>query len=81
MDGRGSHSPARAFQPYDLTWLEEPIIPDSIAGHVRVMAAGGVPIAAGESLRSLWEFKNYIEAGAGPIPSPTSPIAAASLPL
>jgi L-alanine-DL-glutamate epimerase-like enolase superfamily enzyme len=23
---------ARAFQPYDLTWLEEPIIPDDIAG-------------------------------------------------
>jgi hypothetical protein len=28
------------------------------------MAAGGVPIAAGENLRSLWEFKNYIAAGA-----------------
>jgi L-alanine-DL-glutamate epimerase-like enolase superfamily enzyme len=27
------------------------------------MAAGGVPIAAGENLRSLWEFKNYISAG------------------
>jgi L-alanine-DL-glutamate epimerase-like enolase superfamily enzyme len=51
---------ARALQPYDLTWLEEPIIPDDISGHARIMAAGGVPIAAGENLRSLWEFKNYI---------------------
>jgi L-alanine-DL-glutamate epimerase-like enolase superfamily enzyme len=25
------------------------------------MAAGGVPIAAGENLRSLWEFKSYID--------------------
>jgi L-alanine-DL-glutamate epimerase-like enolase superfamily enzyme len=55
---------ARALQPYDLTWLEEPIIPDDVAGHARILAAGGVPIAAGENLRSLWEFKNYIAAGA-----------------
>ena len=61
---------ARALQPFDLTWLEEPIIPDDIAGHVRIMAAGGVPIAAGENLRSLWEFKNYIAAGAVSYPEP-----------
>jgi L-alanine-DL-glutamate epimerase-like enolase superfamily enzyme len=61
---------ARALQPYDLTWLEEPIIPDDISGHARIMAAGGVPIAAGENLRSLWEFKNYIAAGAVSYPEP-----------
>jgi L-alanine-DL-glutamate epimerase-like enolase superfamily enzyme len=61
---------ARALQPYDLTWLEEPIIPDDVAGHARIMAAGGVPIAAGENLRSLWEFKNYIAAGAVSYPEP-----------
>ena len=61
---------ARAFQPYDLTWLEEPIIPDDVAGHARIMQAGGVPIAAGENLRSLWEFKNYIAAGAVSYPEP-----------
>ena len=61
---------ARALQPYDLTWLEEPIIPDDIAGHARIMAAGSVPIAAGENLRSLWEFKNYIAAGAVSYPEP-----------
>ncbi len=51
---------ARALQPYDLYWLEEPTIPDDVAGHARILAAGGVPIAAGENLRTLWEFKNYI---------------------
>ena len=61
---------ARALQPYDLTWLEEPIIPDDVAGHARIIAAGGVPIAAGENLRSLWEFKNYIAAGAVSYPEP-----------
>ena len=72
---------ARALQPYDLTWLEEPIIPDDIAGHARIMATGGVPIAAGENLRSLWEFKNYIAAGAVSYPEPDVTIAAASRPL
>ena len=61
---------ARALQPFDLTWLEEPIIPDDIAGHTRILAAGGVPIAAGENLRSLWEFKTYIAAGAVSYPEP-----------
>jgi L-alanine-DL-glutamate epimerase-like enolase superfamily enzyme len=61
---------ARALQPYDLAWLEEPIIPDDISGHARIVAAGGVPIAAGENLHSLWEFKNYIAAGAVSYPEP-----------
>ncbi len=61
---------ARALQPFDLTWLEEPTIPDDIAGHQRILSAGGVPIAAGENLRSLWDFKNYISAGAVSYPEP-----------
>jgi L-alanine-DL-glutamate epimerase-like enolase superfamily enzyme len=61
---------ARALQPCDLTWLEEPIIPDDVAGHARILAGGGVPIAAGENLRSLWEFKNYIESRAVSYPEP-----------
>jgi L-alanine-DL-glutamate epimerase-like enolase superfamily enzyme len=61
---------AKAFQSYDLTWLEEPTIPDDIAGHQRIMAQGGIPIAAGENLRSLWEFKNYIVANAVSYPEP-----------
>lgn len=44
---------AKAFQAFDLTWLEEPTIPDDIPGHRRILAQGGVPIAAGENLRTL----------------------------
>ena len=61
---------ACALQPHDLTWLEEPIIPDDVAGHARILASGGVPIAAGENLHTLWEFKNYIAAGAVSYPEP-----------
>lgn len=61
---------ARAFQPYDLVWLEEPIIPDDVAGHTRVVREGGVPIATGENLRTLWEFKALIAAGGVTYPEP-----------
>jgi len=61
---------ARALQPFDLTWLEEPTIPDDIAGHRRILAQGGLPIATGENLRSLWEFKNYIVSDAISYPEP-----------
>jgi L-alanine-DL-glutamate epimerase-like enolase superfamily enzyme len=61
---------ARAFAPYDPVWLEEPITPEDIPGHVRVVREGGLPVAAGENLRSLWEFRNYIAAGAVTYPEP-----------
>jgi L-alanine-DL-glutamate epimerase-like enolase superfamily enzyme len=61
---------ARAFQPYDLTWIEEPTIPDDPAGHARIVREGGLPVAAGENLRTLWEFKQYIAAGAVTYPEP-----------
>ena len=44
---------ARAFAPYDPVWLEEPISPDDIVGHAKVAREGGLPIAAGENLRTL----------------------------
>jgi L-alanine-DL-glutamate epimerase-like enolase superfamily enzyme len=61
---------ARAFQPFDLVWLEEPIIPDDVAGHTRIVAQGGVPIATGENLRSLYEFKALISSGGVSYPEP-----------
>jgi L-alanine-DL-glutamate epimerase-like enolase superfamily enzyme len=63
---------ARALQPFDLTWLEEPTIPDDPAGHARILREGGLPIAAGENLRSLWEFKAYIGAVSYPEPDVTN---------
>ena len=61
---------ARAFAPSDLTWLEEPIIPDDVAGHARVVRDGGLPIAAGENLRTLWDFKALMVAGGVTYPEP-----------
>ena len=61
---------ARAFTPFDPLWLEEPLIPDDVAGHVRVVREGGLPIATGENMRTVWEFKQMIAAGGVTFPEP-----------
>ena len=47
---------AQAFQPFDLMWFEEPIIPDDFEGYARVASEGGVPLAMGENLHTIEEF-------------------------
>lgn len=61
---------ARALQPFEPFWLEEPVIPDDVAGQARVVREGGLPIAAGENLRSLWDFKQLIASGGVTYPEP-----------
>src|SRR3569832_377224 len=61
---------ARALREFDLTWLEEPLIPDDVAGQARVVREGGIPIAAGENMRTLWEFKQLIAEGGVTFPEP-----------
>ena len=46
------------FNPY---WLEEPTIPEDLAGHARLARELAVPIAVGESLHSPHEFRRYVE--------------------
>lgn len=53
-----------AMAPYDLTWVEEPLMPDDVAGHAALQAQSGTPIAAGETLFSVADFKRYLDAGA-----------------
>lgn len=48
---------ARAFAPYDITWFEEPTIPDDYKGFGRIAEATGMPLAMGENLHMLHEFK------------------------
>ncbi len=48
---------ARAFEPFDLLWFEEPIIPDDFDGYAAIADATGAPLAMGENLHTMEEFK------------------------
>lgn len=47
---------ANAFEPYDIYWFEEPIIPDNYAGYAQIADATGMPLAMGENLHTEHEF-------------------------
>lgn len=55
---------ARAVEPYDVYWLEEPVAPDDLQGSARVRQAGIVPVAAGENEYTRWGFRDLALAGA-----------------
>lgn len=61
---------ARQFRQYDVYWLEEPTIPDDVPGHARIAVEGGIPIATGENLHTIYEFRNMIENGRIAFPEP-----------
>jgi len=61
---------ARALAPLEPVWLEEPTIPDDVPGHARIVREGGLPIAAGENLHTLHEFRALIAAGGVTFPEP-----------
>jgi len=52
---------ARAFAPFDLLWFEEPIDPDDLAGYARIATATGMPLAMGENLHILAEFRRALD--------------------
>ncbi len=61
---------SRAMAPYDVYWLEEPIIPDDVEGHARLSREGALPIATGENMHSIYEFQKLIAAGGVTFPEP-----------
>ena len=61
---------ARGLAPYNLFWLEEPTIPDDVAGHARIAREGGLPIATGENFHTVYEFQQMIAHGAISFPEP-----------
>jgi L-alanine-DL-glutamate epimerase-like enolase superfamily enzyme len=50
--------------PYNLRWVEEPVIPDSIGGYAALKAMNIVPIAGGEHEFTVYGFREMLEAKA-----------------
>lgn len=52
---------ARAYEPFGLAWLEEPLPAEDLGGHVELARAAPMPIAVGESIYSIQHFREYLE--------------------
>jgi galactonate dehydratase len=52
---------ARALEPYDVMFLEEPILAEQADAMKAVQSATSTPIAAGERLKSRFQMYEYIE--------------------
>jgi L-alanine-DL-glutamate epimerase-like enolase superfamily enzyme len=55
---------ARAYEALDVAWFEEPMHADDVHAHQQLAASTSVPIAVGESLYSISQFKDYLQSGA-----------------
>jgi len=65
----------RAWEPFDVYWLEEPVPPEDIAGYARVRArAGNTYVAGGEQHVGLAEFRTLIEHGGIDVAQPNAAI-------
>jgi L-rhamnonate dehydratase len=52
------------LDPFNLRWLEEPVIPDDIGGYAELRRTSSIPIAGGEHEFSIYGFRDLIEARA-----------------
>ena len=55
---------ARKVTECDLAWFEEPVSADDLQGQVELRRTTDIPIAAGESLFTRFDFRDYITARA-----------------
>jgi L-alanine-DL-glutamate epimerase-like enolase superfamily enzyme len=51
---------ARHYQELDIAWFEEPMHADDIEAHAQLTRSTSVPIAVGESMYSISQFKDYL---------------------
>lgn len=58
---------AHLWKDLDLGWIEEPLPADDIEGHARLTRSTSTPIAVGESMYSIAQFREYLDRGAASI--------------
>jgi len=49
------------LEPFNLRWLEEPVIPDDTRGYRELKKYGRVPIAGGEHEHTIFGFRSLLE--------------------
>lgn len=53
----------RELEEFRPLFVEDPIVPDSVLALGEVAQKMNVPLAAGERTTTMWEFREYVEAG------------------
>ncbi len=66
----GAKRMAKAIEPYDPLWFEEPVPPDMPEVMAEVARSTSIPVATGERLCTKWEFARVIENRAATILQP-----------
>ncbi len=54
---------SKQFEEFRLSWLEEPLHPDNVAGYGKLSAVSPIRIAAGEQICDVGEFRQLMDAG------------------
>ena len=54
---------AKALEPYNLMFIEEPVLPENWESFGQISSHVSTPIATGERLYSRWEFKRLFQQG------------------
>jgi galactonate dehydratase len=61
---------AKAIEPYNPLWFEEPVPPDNVASMAEVARATSITVSTGERLTTKAEFAAVLQAGAANILQP-----------
>lgn len=51
------------LEKYELSWVEEPLLPDDFEGYSQLTKVVGTPISAGEHHYHVYDFKRLLDAG------------------
>jgi L-alanine-DL-glutamate epimerase-like enolase superfamily enzyme len=62
-DAKTTLQRACLFEPYRLTWIEEPLHPDDLAGYAKVAESTDIKIAAGEEECTIAGFTRLMDVG------------------
>ncbi|MEV5889317.1 mandelate racemase/muconate lactonizing enzyme family protein [Nonomuraea fuscirosea] len=58
---------AYALEPYHVGFFEEPLPADDVQGHRELARSTSIPVAVGESLYSVGQFRDYLARGAASV--------------
>lgn len=64
---------AKALEPFDLLWLEDPVRPENVDAMKKVTDATSTPICTGENLYMRYGFRDLLEKQAADIIEPDFP--------